>query len=76
MKTGGQKQTPRKKRAPVRIDHLHYIDTDEYECSACGARFRKPGMTCPGCGARFTGTRVEDEEMMEEMILWDDDDDD
>ena len=59
---------------PVRIDHLHYIDADEYECSVCGAKFRKNSMSCPKCGARFQETRVDDDEFIGEMVLWDDDD--
>ena len=56
-----------------RIDHLHYIDQDEYECPKCGARFRKNIMVCPKCGARFSG-RVEnmaeyDDELEEELEM-------
>ena len=75
--SGGTKRTGRsgKSGAPERIDHLHYIDADEYECSVCGAKFRKNSMSCPKCGARFRGTREDDDEFIEEMVLWDDDDD-
>ena len=59
----------------VRIDHMHYSDADDYECSVCGARFRKKGLVCPGCGARFSGTKDDDMEFIEEMEIWDDDDD-
>ena len=74
--SGGNKNSrrPRSSGGPVRIDHLHYIDVDEYECSACGAKFRKNSMSCPKCGARFQGTREDDDEFIEEMVLWDDDD--
>ena len=58
-----------------RIDHLHYIDLDEYECPECGAKFRKNVMVCPQCEVRFTGKVEDDEEFEEEMIIWDDDDD-
>lgn len=57
-----------------RIDHLHYIELDEYECPKCHARFRRNVMACPKCGARFSGTKEDDEEFIEEMVLWDDDD--
>ena len=67
--SGGNKNS-----GPVRIDHLHYIDVDEYECSRCGAKFRKNSMTCPKCGARFRGTKDDDDEFIEEMVLFDDDD--
>lgn len=58
---------------PVRIDHLHYIDADEYECSVCGAKFRKNSMSCPNCGTRFRGTKEDDDEFIGEMVLFDDD---
>ncbi len=60
---------------PVRIDRPHYDDWDDYECSVCGARFRKKSMTCPRCGARFEGTKTDEEAFTEEFVLWDDDDD-
>ncbi len=59
---------------PTRIDHPHYIDVDDYECSVCGARFRKKGMVCPKCGARFQKTMENENEFIEEMVIWDDDD--
>ena len=69
---GGKKNTG--SRGPVRIDHPHYIEKDDHECSICRARFRGKSMTCPKCGARFTGSQEDDEEFIEEMELWDDDD--
>lgn len=71
----GEKNTRRSKISGgrIRIDHLHYIDVDEYECSVCGAKSRKNSMSCPKCGARFLGTKEDDDEFIEEMILWDDD---
>ena len=30
-------------------------------------------MICPKCGAKFTGTREDDGEFIEEMELWDGD---
>ena len=59
---------------PTRIDHPHYFEEDDHECSVCGTRFRGKEMTCPRCGAKFTGTREDDGEFIEEMELWDDDD--
>ena len=61
------------KKKPVRIDLPHYFEEDDHECSACGARFEGKRMTCPKCGTRFTATKEEDGEFMEEMALWDDD---
>ena len=78
--SGGKNAKTRKQSGPrekaVRIDHPHYVDLDDSECSVCGARFRNRTMTCPRCGARFTGTKDDDEEFIEEMVIWDDDDDD
>ena len=59
----------------TRIDHPHYFEEDDHECSVCGTRFRGKSMTCPKCGAKFTGTREDDGEFMEEMVVWDDEDD-
>ena len=70
----GKKRNTGSKDKPVRIDHPHYFEEDDHECSVCGTRFRGKGMTCPKCGAKFTGTREDDGEFIEEMELWDDDD--
>ena len=59
---------------PTRIDHPHYFDEDDHECSVCGARFRGKGMTCPKCGTRFEKTKEDDLEFIEEMEIWDGDD--
>lgn len=59
---------------PIRIDRMHYYDPDDHECSVYGARFEGKSMVCPRCGARFTGTKDEDDEFVEEMVLWEDDD--
>ena len=79
----GKKGTPPKHTAstnqnnhknPIRIDHTHYCDDDDYECSVCGIRFQKKAMVCPHCGARFTGTKVDDTEYDEELdeeLEWD-----
>ena len=60
----------------ARIDHPHYFDEDDHECSICGARFQGKGMMCPKCGAKFTGAKEDDGEFIEEMVIWDDEDDD
>ena len=74
--SGGNKNAGRKSGSggAVRIDHPHYFEEDDHECSVCGARFRGKGMKCPRCGALFTRTKEDDGEFMEEMVLWDDDD--
>ena len=71
----GKKSTASKGK-PIRIDHLHYFEEDDHECSVCGTRFRGKGMSCPKCGAKFTETREDDGEFMEEMVIWEDEDDD
>ena len=61
VSSGGQK-------TPFRIDHLRCGEADEYECSACGARFKQAGMICPRCGTHFTGIREDSTEFEEEMM--------
>ena len=75
----GRSRNGRQKNAsaeePKRIDHLHYMEEDEYECPACGARFTRDLMTCPACGARFSGRTEDDTAFIDEMIFWEDEDD-
>ena len=67
----------RKSSGPVRIDHPHVIEQDDYECSVCHRRFRKDVMICPHCGTQFTG-QVQDEaewnEEEDELEDWDEED--
>ena len=72
---GSGKKSTASKGKPTRIDHPHYFEEDDHECSVCGTRFRGKSMICPKCGTKFTGTREDDGEFMEEMVIWDDDDD-
>ena len=53
--TGNVKKQPKNGEGNTfrRIDRLHYLDPDEYECPRCGAKFRKNVMTCPRCGTRL-----------------------
>ena len=70
-------ENDRKKARPRRAVRLfipHYMKEDEYGCPVCMARFWKDYKVCPNCGTRFTGTREDDGEFMEEMVIWDDDD--
>ena len=49
-----------------RIDHPHYYDPDDYECSVCGARFSQESTFCPNCGVRFNGIETDETEFIEE----------
>lgn len=73
LANGRKKPTPKEEK-PTRIDHPHYIDLDDCECSVCGARFPKKDTVCPNCGTRFQATKEDDDEFIEEMVIWDDDD--
>ena len=73
------KEKEKKKAGPkesVRLFVPHYMKEDEYKCPVCKARFWKDYMVCPNCGTKFTGTKEDDGEFMEEMELWDGDEDD
>ena len=40
-------------KEPHWIKHSHLFDPDEYECSACGAVYRRGFASCPNCGVRL-----------------------
>ena len=79
-KTGGARggQAGQKGQEPHWIFHNHPLDPDEYECSRCGAKFRKMSPACPACGARLTRVRESDDWIDEyeeaDWLLEDDDD--
>ena len=56
---------------PLRIDHPHYMEEDDCECSRCGARFREKTMECPQCGAQFGTAQEDDLEFIEEIEIVD-----
>ena len=69
---GGRKKTVPEE--PHRIERPHVIDADDYECSVCHRRFRENQMTCPHCGAQFSGNVTDTEEWDEEedeLEAWD-----
>ncbi len=72
----GGKGSSKGSRGPVRIDRMHYDDVDDYECSVCGARFRKKSMVCPRWGTQFLETKNDDSEFIDEMDFWEDDEED
>ena len=64
---------PRDRKQPIRIDHPHYYEADDHECSVCGARFRENDMTCPRCRTKFRGIKEDEDEFIEEVVLWEED---
>jgi DNA-directed RNA polymerase subunit RPC12/RpoP len=61
-------------RPRSRVEHPHYITTDEYECGICGHRFDKPYDSCPYCGVVFNCKEKDEEEWYEEFdeeCAWD-----
>ena len=70
-KNGKKRSSGSSGRPRVRIDHPHYIDADDYECSICGRRFSRDRMSCPYCGVRFTNKKEDYEEFDEEEDEWD-----
>ena len=71
------RRNDRPAKEPIRIDHPHVIDPDDYECSVCRRRFRKAETACPYCGVRFSGNVVDNEEFEDEedeLEAWDEED--
>lgn len=64
-------KTASHERPRFRIDHPHYADHDDYECSICGHRFSRDSMSCPNCGVLFNGKKEDDTEWEEEEDEWD-----
>ena len=66
----------RRIREPHWIKHSHLFDSDEYECSRCGALFRKKPAVCPNCGIHPSLEKEEQDWVDEaEEISWILDDD-
>ena len=61
----------KRKKEPCWIVHSHLFAPDEYECSECGAVFKRKAAVCPGCGAviRRVKDRQEWLDEAEEMDL-------
>ena len=62
---------------PHLIKHSHFFDPDEYECSCCGAVFKKKLNSCLNCGISFLGEKDDggwvDEAEELDWLLGDDD---
>ena len=63
---GAIKQSGQKK--VLRVNHPHYYGPDEFECTVCGAKFRKNSMVCSKSVAGFEGTKEDSTEFDEEMM--------
>ena len=50
---------------PHWIKHSHLFDPDEYECSRCGAVFKKKYPACPNCGTSL-GMEKEEQDWVDE----------
>ncbi len=61
---------------PHWIKHSHLFDPDEYECSRCGAVFKKKSPACPSCGTSM-GLEKEEQDWVDEAeeLSWILDDD-
>ena len=61
---------------PHWIRHSHLFDPDEYECSRCGAVFKKKYPACPNCGTSL-GLEKEEQDWVDEAeeLSWILDDD-
>lgn len=58
------------------IQRTHFLDPDEYECSACGSRFAHKRAVCPECGVEMHGSEYDaswvDEAAFLDIILGED----
>ena len=62
-----------RRKEPCWIVHSHLFEPDEYECSECGAVFKRKAPVCPKCGAairreRDTQEWVDEAEEMDWML--------
>ncbi len=61
---------------PHWIKHSHLFDPDDYECSRCGAVFKKKYPACPNCGTTLESEKEEQDWVDEaEGLSWILDDD-
>lgn len=58
-------------KEPHWIRHSHLFDSDTYECSRCGAVFKKKTPACPNCGTQLGLERKEPDWVDEaEELSW------
>ena len=60
----------RSKKKAYWIRRTHLFRADEFECSACRGKTRKPFVQCPFCGRKMTKSKydpswVDEAEMMD-----------
>ena len=60
----------KKQSIPHWIRHTHFLRPDEYECSACGAVFRRRTDACPKCGVTLRSVS-DRQEWLDEAIMLD-----
>ena len=65
----------KKPTIPHWIKHSHLLSPDEYECSECGAVFRRKSAICPKCGATLRPV-LDRQEWLDEAVIYEIMDDD
>ena len=49
----------KKEKEPVWVQKTHFLQADEFICSACGTKAKRAHKTCPHCGAKLTKTQTD-----------------
>ena len=50
------------------LQKTHFLNNDEYVCSACKSKVDKPYKTCPSCGRIMKG-KTKDSNWIDEMAF-------
>ena len=61
-----KREMRRRTSGPHWIEHPHFLDREEYECSQCGKRQKKMTPACLNCKAVMTGRKTTDTREWEE----------
>ena len=59
----------KKKQSAAWIRRTHLLRADEYECSVCGSRYKRPSVKCPNCGRIMRGSKHDPSWVDEAEIL-------